>query len=135
MDRVPLRRHEPDRPDDIKGDENTEINDTKGLEDPEGTELLRVCARLFQIFPVPDNEGCRIYRGLVRVAKQDARGWTCLLQLPLVPENVHRDCTCLFQLFLVPDNDGSEAQHEIPGVAEHQGHEVCSTHWPDENDG
>ena len=76
---------------------------------------------------MPDNEGCRIYRGLVQVAKQGGRGWTGLLQVPLVLENGHRDCTCLFQLFPVPDNEGSEAQHEIPGVAEHQGYEVCCT--------
>ena len=74
-----------------KGDENTELNATKELEDPEVTEnfygsikKMDMSARLFQIFSVPDNEGCRIYRGHVRVAKQDHRGWTCLLQLPLV---------------------------------------------------
>ena len=38
MDRVPVRRHEPDRPDEIKGDENTELNATMDLADPEVTE-------------------------------------------------------------------------------------------------
>ena len=62
MDRVPLRRHEPDRPEEIKGDKNTELNAMMELEDPEVTENFHgvdqndghVCAHLFQIFQVPD---------------------------------------------------------------------------------
>ena len=93
-----------------------------------GLKDEHVCARLFQLFPVPDNERCRTHRGLVRVAKHDDRGGTYLLQPLPVPDNRRRDCTCLSQLFPEQDNERYRDHHETPCVAENQWHEVCCTH-------
>ena len=132
MDRVLLRRHEPDRPDEIKGDENIGRNATMELEDPEVTKNFYKSVKKMDM-TVPAY--FKYFQCQATKDAEDHRGWTGLLQLPLVLDNEHRDCACLFQLFTVPDNEGYGAHHEIPDVAEHQGHEVCCTHRPGKEDG
>ena len=78
------------------------------------------CACLFQLYPVPDNRGCRVHSEIQRVAKNDDRDWDCLSQLLPVPDirrkrnhcndeavmhpRESRVCACLYQLLPEPVN-------------------------------
>ena len=94
-------------------------------------KFQHVWVRLSQMFPAPENEGCRIYCGLVRVAKQDHHDRTDLLQIHQVPNNELRDSACLLQLFPEPKNAGSRAHLVIPVVAKEEGYDEdrCDPGW------
>ena len=83
---------------------------------------------------MPDNGGCRVHRGIERVAKhQGSKGGRAHLR---IGQKDGRDCACLFQLFPVPDNGGYRAHRGIERVAKHQGSKDGRVHlWVEQKEG